>query len=112
MPHQPVAPPTPPYHVVVFVSRLARDDPDYAAMARLMAELAAEQPGYLGHESARDPSGVGITVSYWRDAAAIAAWKSECRHSAAQRRGARDWYDAYTVHVAQVERCYAGPLRP
>jgi len=32
-------------------------------MARKMEELAQQQPGYLGIESARDK--IGITVSYW-----------------------------------------------
>jgi antibiotic biosynthesis monooxygenase (ABM) superfamily enzyme len=65
--------PAPPYYAVVFTSVRTDVDEGYAEMAAAMAELAARQPGYLGIESARE--GLGITVSYWRDLDAIAAWK-------------------------------------
>jgi heme-degrading monooxygenase HmoA len=56
---------------VIFSSLRTESDRDDGAMAERMAALAAEQPGYLGVESARD--GLGITVSYWRDLASIRA---------------------------------------
>jgi heme-degrading monooxygenase HmoA len=100
--------PTPPYFAVIFSSmRTDGDDAGaqgYAAMAALMEELAQSQPGFLGQESARE--GVGITVSYWRDEEAIASWKRELRHAAAQRLGRERWYAAYRVRIARVERDY------
>ena len=83
------ATPAPPYYAVIFTSTLSADDTDYAAMATRMFELAAEQPGFLGLESARE--NVGITVSYWRDLAAIAAWKANAEHREAQRLGRERW---------------------
>lgn len=74
-----------------------------------MLELALEQPGCLGAESTRDADGFGITVSYWRDEAAIAAWKSQARHLVAQRLGKEKWYSRYALRVARVERDYDGP---
>jgi heme-degrading monooxygenase HmoA len=47
-------------------------------MAERMAELAAQQPGYLGMESARE--GLGITVSYWESLEAIRNWKQNAEH--------------------------------
>ena len=74
-------------------------------MSRRMDALAAEQPGYLGIESARaDP--LGITVSYWVDEAAAAAWKQVAEHLVAQERGRSAWYDDYRVRVATVTRDY------
>ncbi len=55
-------------------------------------------------ESARDA--LGITVSYWRDLASIAAWKRQLDHAEAQARGRRDFYARYTVRIARVERAY------
>ncbi|PKP83915.1 MAG: hypothetical protein CVT80_11140 [Alphaproteobacteria bacterium HGW-Alphaproteobacteria-2] len=98
--------PEPPYYAVIFTSRRRGADAGYDAMADEMARLAAIQPGYLGHESARDAAGFGITVSYWRDAAAIRAWKAEVRHLAAQRLGHARWYADYAVRVARVGRAY------
>lgn len=101
--------PTPPYWAVIFTSRRSEGDHGYAAMADAMDALAAEQPGYLGAESARGADGLGITVSYWRDEASIVAWKAEARHLVTQRLGRDRWYQHYEVRVAKVERAYAGP---
>jgi heme-degrading monooxygenase HmoA len=60
-------------------------------------------------DSARDAAGFGITVSYWRDEAAIAAWKRQSDHAAIRIRGRKLWYQHFEVRVAKVERAYAGP---
>ena len=79
------------------------------ATARRMLELAAQQPGFIGVESARNPDGFGITVSYWQSEAAIRQWKMQAEHRAAQGRGRQSWYQDYVVQVAKVERRYAKP---
>jgi heme-degrading monooxygenase HmoA len=71
-----------------------------------MCELAAEQAGYLGVESARGASGLGVTVSYWRDEAAAAAFRRVAEHAAAQRHSRERWYSEYRVRVATVTREY------
>jgi heme-degrading monooxygenase HmoA len=102
--------PAPPYYTVIFSSRRADDDgADYAAMSERMTALAAEQPGFLGIEHARDPDGFGLTVSYWRSEADIRAWKRHAEHAVAQAQGRRDWYRHFEVRVARVERAYSGP---
>jgi heme-degrading monooxygenase HmoA len=101
--------PEPPYYAVIFTSLRTEGDNGYGAMAALMEELAAKQPGYLGIESAR--SGLGITVSYWADEAAIAAWKANVQHAAAQKLGQERWYANYHLRIAKVERAY-GPNPP
>ena len=99
--------PEPPYYAVVFSSRRNdADDEGYAAAAERMLELAAQQPGFLGAESVRDAAGFGITVSYWRDEAAIRAWKHQAEHAATRARGRADWYERYELRVARVERAY------
>lgn len=96
--------PSPPYYAVIFTSVKKDHDPAYETMAQKMAQLAAQQPGYLGMESAREA--VGITVSYWRDEASIKAWKQQLDHQVAQQKGQQEWYSAYQVRVAKVERDY------
>ena len=71
-----------------------------------MEQLAAQMPGYLGLESTRNEAGLGITVSYWRDEAAIKAWKQQAEHSATREKGRKDWYEMYQLRVAKVERAY------
>jgi len=100
------ATPAPPYYAVVFSSQRSAGDAGYARMADRMVELAAQQPGFLGVESARGADGFGITVSYWADERAIAAWKAQLEHLAAQELGRRRWYAHYELRVAKVERAY------
>jgi heme-degrading monooxygenase HmoA len=101
------ATPEPPYTAVIFSSTRTAGDHGYARMAERMWALAREQPGYLGAEAARE-DGLGITVSYWVDDDAAAAWKQVAEHLVAQERGRSTWYDAYRVRVATVTRDY-GP---
>ena len=98
--------PEPPYVAVIFTSLRTDGDDGYAVMSRRMDELAAQQPGYLGIEAARD--GIGITVSYWADEDAARAWKQVAEHLVAQQRGRDVWYADYRVRVAVVHRDY-GP---
>jgi heme-degrading monooxygenase HmoA len=102
---------------VIFSSvRTAASPEEYDETSHRMLELAAEQPGYLGVESARGADGFGLTVSYWRTPEDAHAWKQVAEHLVAQRRGIREWYATYTVRVATVDRHYgpgvAGPDRP
>lgn len=104
--------PEPPYYAVIFSSQRSphgETDDGYGAMAERMVELASGQPGFLGIESARDAGGFGITVSYWRSPADIAAWKADAEHREAQRLGRERWYGHFELRVAKVERAYAGP---
>ena len=101
--------PEPPYTAVIFTSLRTDGDRGYRAMAARMEALAAQQPGFLGIEAARE--GLGITVSYWSDEAAAAAWKQIAEHVVAQHRGRHAWYADYQVRVATVTRSY-GPDGP
>lgn len=101
------ATPDPPYTAVIFSSTRTDGDHGYARMAARMEALAAEQPGYLGIEAARDGD-LGLTVSYWVDEDAARAWKQVAEHLVAQERGRSTWYADYRVRVATVTREY-GP---
>ena len=103
-------PAEPPYVAVIFTSQRSQSGADdYARTADEMESLAAEQPGYLGIESARDADGFGITVSYWATEDDARAWKRVAAHAEAQRRGRAEWYDRYDVRVATVTRQYGSP---
>ena len=93
-----------PYYAVIFTNIRTDADDGYAEMAEAMENLAKQQPGYLGFESARD--GLGIAVSYWESLEAIAAWKAVSEHQLAQRFGREKWYSWYKVRICRVEREY------
>jgi len=96
--------PRPPYYAVIFTSLRTAVDDGYAEMAERMAELAAQQPGYLGLESVRDD--LGISVSYWADLESIRNWKANLEHREAQRLGRERWYASFRLRIARVERDY------
>ena len=96
--------PLPPYYAVVFTSLQSGDLDGYAETAARMYELAAQQPGFLGVESAR--AEIGITVSYWADRESIQRWKDVAEHREAQRLGMDRWYSSYKIRIALVERDY------
>jgi len=103
--------PEPPYWAVIFSTRRNHQPGDqFDATDQRMMALAAQQPGYLGVETAfRD---IGITVSYWADEASIAAWKRNADHAFAQYEGRTRWYDAYELRVARVERAHSFVREP
>ena len=104
--------PEPPYYAVIFSSlRNADDEAGYAAAAQRMLDLAAQQPGFLGAESARGTDGFGITVSYWTSERDISAWKHQAEHAATRAHGRRHWYEHFELRVAKVERAYGKPSR-
>jgi len=100
----PATTPKPPYYAVIFTSVRSDGDNGYDATAERMLELASQQPGFLGFETARQE--IGISVSYWATADAIKHWKANAEHLAAQQRGKDAWYKCYRVRVCRVEREY------
>ena len=97
--------PEPPYYAVIFTSLRTTGDNGYAEMAARMDELAKEQSGYLGIESARED--LGITVSYWKDLESIRRWHENGEHRLAQMKGYQIWYQSFTVRICRVEKEYS-----
>lgn len=95
--------PEPPYYAVIFTSVRKEGDHGYAEVATKMVELAAQQPGFLGFDSARQE--IGISVSYWDSPESIRAWKADAEHQLAQQM-ASVWYENFRVRVCRVEREY------
>lgn len=98
--------PKPPYYAVIFTNKLSgKEEEAYHNMAAEMLELAKDQEGFIGYESARDMT--GITVSYWKNPEAIQQWKRHTEHSKAQQKGKAVWYAAYSIRICKVEREYS-----
>jgi len=96
--------PAPPYYVVIFISVRTEGDNGYAVMSDKMVELAHQQDGFLGMESAR--SIIGITVSYWRDLDSIRKWRENTDHIFAREKGRKECYKSFKIRIAKVERDY------
>ena len=101
---KPARTPEPPYYAVIFTSTRTEAVEGYDEMSDKMIEMAAQQPGFLGVESARGDDGLGITVSYWESEEAIANWRRNAEHRIAQSKGRDTWYTEFVTRVAKVER--------
>jgi len=97
--------PSTPFYAVIFTSVRTTVDNGYGAMSDRMMELAVNQPGFLGVESAREE--VGITVSYWESLDAIKNWKANAEHVLAQKTGREKWYHSFTTRICRVEKEYS-----
>ncbi|MFT5737887.1 MAG: heme-degrading monooxygenase HmoA [Maribacter sp.] len=93
-----------PYYAVIFTSNRTEGDKGYADMAIKMENLARQQPGFLGVESAKED--IGITVSYWKNLKSIAKWREHTEHMLAQTKGKSQWYQKYSIRICKVEREY------
>ncbi|MBC3845925.1 antibiotic biosynthesis monooxygenase [Winogradskyella echinorum] len=93
-----------PYYAVIFTSTQTETIEGYSEMAVKMENLAKQQKGFIGIDSARNE--VGITVSYWESLEAIKNWKANTDHLFAQQKGREQWYNWYNVKICKVEREY------
>jgi len=97
-----------PSYAVIFPNQRTSDDADgYAKAAQRMVELATQQPGCLGFDSARDAQGFGITVSYWDSLDSIKAWRENAEHMQAQVNGREKWYAHYDLHITKIEHTHS-----
>lgn len=97
--------PTPPYYAVIAPAELAEDIRGYPELAARLAELAREQPGFLGIETGHQ-SGFALAVSYWSSLEAIDAWRRNERHLLAKEKGKTTWFRRYVTRIAKVEQVY------
>ncbi|MFZ5483686.1 MAG: antibiotic biosynthesis monooxygenase family protein [Pseudomonadota bacterium] len=95
--------PNPPYYAVIFTSFRTVGDNGYADAAARILDIARQQPGFLGYESARQE--MGLSVSYWESLEAIRAWKEHPEHRKVQAKEAL-WYRENRIRICKVERDY------
>lgn len=81
---------------------------DYFDIAAGLRPLLAEIDGFLSierFESLNEPGKI-LSLSFWRDEAAVAAWRNLERHRAAQEAGRAGIFRSYRLRVASVLRDY------
>ena len=97
--------------MVVVVFQVTLHEGQAGAYLDLAAALREEVEGIDGFvsverfESLSTP-GKLVSISFWRDHAAVAAWREQRRHLAAQERGKREIFADFRISVAEVVRDY------
>ena len=91
--------------VVIFRATVRAFDAEYGAVAARMRELALAEFGCLAFHAVCEGD-QEVALSYWPDEESIRRWRAHPEHRLAQQAGRERWYSAYTVEVAEVQRCY------
>ena len=81
---------------------------DYLGTAADLAPLLARIEGFISierFESLAEP-GKLLSLSFWRDEAAVTAWRNLEPHRRAQAAGRREIFQDYRLRIAQVLRDY------
>lgn len=95
--------------VVVFqVTMRAGQAEAYFDLAAELRRDAERIDGFISverFESLAQP-GKYVSLSFWRDEAAVHAWREHARHRMAQERGKREIFADFRISVAEVVRDY------
>ena len=92
---------------VIFTSQRTDVKDNYLETNDELEKIAATLPGFIKTQSAREPNGFGISVSYWETMEDAKQYKQIPTHLMAQQNGRDIWYEWYDVKVCKVERAYA-----
>lgn len=81
---------------------------DYLDIAADLRPLVAEFDGFISIErfESLTEKGKYLSISYWRDEAAVAAWRQVAEHRSAQAAGRAGIFRDYKLRVASVLRDY------
>ncbi|MCH8618111.1 antibiotic biosynthesis monooxygenase [Undibacterium sp. TS12] len=86
----------------------AENKQEYLGIAAQLAPLLKEMDGFISIErfqSLTDPSKI-LSLSFWRDEAAVANWRNTEEHRAAQSQGRKHIFADYRLRIAHVVRDY------
>lgn len=84
-----------------------RDAEYFELAADLRPELESVD-GFLSVERFRSVNDAGkyVSISFWRDEAAVQAWREHAGHRLAQARGKQSIFADFRIRVAEVVRDY------
>lgn len=81
---------------------------DYLELAAKLRPLLDDVPGFISVErfqSLADPQKL-LSLSFWQDEAAVAAWRNTAEHRTAQAVGRAGVFRDYRIRIAEISRDY------
>ncbi|HEY9539439.1 MAG TPA: antibiotic biosynthesis monooxygenase [Kiloniellaceae bacterium] len=96
-------------HVVIFEVRPKPGRKgDYLDIAAALRPELEQIDGFISIErfASLTDEGKVLSLSFWRDEAAVVRWRQHAEHQAAQSRGRHDIFEDYRIRVAEVVRDY------
>jgi heme-degrading monooxygenase HmoA len=81
----------------------------YLDMAAALMPLVGMTDGFISIERFQSVSEEGklVALSFWRDEAAVTAWRNVMEHRRIQDRSRQSVFDDYRIRVAHVTRDYS-----
>ncbi len=81
----------------------------YAEIAAKLHAYVASFDGFISVErfESRTNPGKLLSLSYWRDAEALAGWRADADHRVAMKAGRDEVFDDYCIVVAEAVRDYS-----
>ena len=73
----------------------------YAPLAAEMDGLAGAMPGFVDSSFFTSADGERVTIVTFADRESHDAWRTHPAHRAAQRRGIEEFYETYSIQVAE-----------
>jgi len=94
--------------IAVIFEAEANDEDAYFRIAAELRPLLDEIDGFISIERFRSLNAPGkvLSLSFWRDEAALAQWRNLEVHRAAQAEGRAHIFRAYRLRIAYVARDY------
>jgi heme-degrading monooxygenase HmoA len=96
------------YAVIFEVQPKEGRQQDYLEIAAALRPELDKIDGFISIERFESLSTKGklLSLSFWRDAAAVKAWREQLDHRAAQAKGRAEIFADYRISVVAVERQY------
>jgi len=97
------------YMVIFEVQPRPGRENDYLALARQLRRELEKIDGFISIERFASLSNEGkiLSLSFWRDEAAVKRWREHPGHREAQQRGREEIFADYRIRVAAVVRDYS-----
>lgn len=99
--------------VIFEVVMPAGNKEEYLEVAQALRPLLATIDGFISIERYESLTGNGkiLSLSFWRDEAAVAEWRQTEQHRKAQVLGREQLFDDYRLRIAHVIRDYGMEVR-
>lgn len=101
------------FAVIFEVTPTQEGKTEYLEIAAHLKQFLENRDGFISIErfqSLVDENKI-LSLSFWRDEAAIATWRKEMEHRQAQQKGRQQLFQSYRIRVAEVMRDYTADAR-
>ncbi|QTA93928.1 antibiotic biosynthesis monooxygenase family protein [Desulfonema magnum] len=96
------------FAVIFEVRPMIKGKEEYLNIAAELRKFLENRDGFISIERFQSLSEKGkiLSLSFWRDEAAIEKWRNILEHRTGQKKGKASLFHSYRIRVAQVVRDY------